>query len=287
MKILCLLVRHGTTAYPSALPDLDAWYDRHQLLGQRELWVIDNARPPAAPPEALGPRTQLRSGDNAAWEFSAWTRALAEARAERVTFDAVHCVTSAFRTLYTGYLADFAPWMLAYATTWNACLGHIDALTGPARTGDDPMPAWIRTAFFFLPRTVVDRCASFATWREPDRLFAGPGERDFRPEAGIPVIHARSIRDWLEGREIGGHVWHSPIGAGPEENARFQHKAMAILNERHLSAQLVRLGVPLVDLAWLHSFAGRPLPEVPGPADLAQQLAVRRRRLGIPPDGNP
>ncbi len=109
MKILCLFVRHGPSKYPEALNVLDRWYEKHGLLGQRTLWIVDNALPGGMAPQALSRTVILRAGDNSAWEFSAWARAMREITGEEsASYDFVHCVTSAFGTLYNRYLEHFS-----------------------------------------------------------------------------------------------------------------------------------------------------------------------------------
>jgi len=282
VKILCLFVRHGSEQYPDALPLLDQWYERHGLLGERTLWIIDNARPPGQLPQALGPRILLRSGDNQAWEFSAWSQAIRQAQTEGVRCDLVHFVTSAYNTLYTEYLQHFRPDMLAYVTAHNSCLGHIDSSPQPNRLGPTESQYWTRTCFFFLSWATAQRVNPWAAFGQPELFFAGADSRQFRPDAPLSADYRSHITSWLEGQEMGGHTWHSPVGDGAHENRRFQLKALAILNEHRLAITLRAAGIRLVDFCWLHAQRETPVARLPNPPPELAQLMVRRKILGIP-----
>ena len=84
-----------------------------------------------------------------------------------------------------------------------------------------------------------------------------------------------------EGKEVGGHKWHSPIRSGPDEVERFQRKTLAILNEHSLSITLRNLPARLVDFCWLWSLRQTPDFQTIDPPDEMAQLTVRRRILGI------
>jgi hypothetical protein len=280
MKILCLYVRHGTQNYANAPAVLDDWYARHGLLDRRTLWVIDNALPPETPPIAQAGIT-VRAGDNRAWEFSAWEKTLREVGATAANYTHVHFVTSAFHTLYTRYLEHFNAGMLEYVTARNACLGHIDSYDLPVAINGNYSTSWIRTCFFFLPLRVALTLPKWAVYAEPADFFTDPASTTFRASAPISPDYQRRIRAWLQGKEIGGHKWHSPIVRGSDEIARFQRKTLAIVNEHQLAISLRKLGVPLVDFCWLHS-QGSSYAEMPEPPCEREQLTVRRRILGIP-----
>lgn len=282
MKILCLFVRHGTERYPEALTVLDEWYRRHGLLEQRTLWIIDNAWTEARHPEETTAGATIRPGNNAAWEFSAWERALRETEKEKTPFDIVHLVTSAFNTLYTEYLNHFHPEMLNYTATRNICLGHIDSYPSPMQLEESLSQSWVRTCFFFLPRTALPKRSQWTTYRDPSRFFLSPESREFRPDAPLSPAYQAHITAWLEGQEMGGHSWHSPVRHGLEENTRFQSKTIAILNEHRLAITLRQAGIKLADFCWLFSLRSLSPSEVADPPAEADQLRVRRRILGIP-----
>lgn len=282
MRILCLFIRHGTNQHAGALESLDAWYRQQGLLDRRTLWIIDNALPADQSPLSLGPGVWLRPGDNRAWEFSAWERGLREAAASPERPDVVHFVTSAFNTLYTRYLEHFHPDMPDFVVRRRICLGHIDSYDRPVAFAHHSSRAWIRTCFFFLPFRTACQLNPWVSFDNPALVFSSAESTQFKTGAPLSVDYQQRIRIWLEGRDVGGHEWHSPIGTGPDEVARFQRKTLAILNEHSLAATMRSAGLRLVDFCWLYTMwqqsPGR-IPEIPAEQD---QLGLRRRVLGIP-----
>lgn len=285
MKILCLFVRHGLEKHAGARVTLDHWYASQGLLDHRTLWTIDNALPAGTPPATQLDGSRLLPGDNGAWEFSAWAAALADPAADADHFDVVHLVTSAFNTLYTRYLEDFDADMLPEVVARQLCLGHIDSYDRPVEFAGQASASWIRTCFVFLPLRQARRVQRWAAFTDPAAVFADPATTVFRSDAPLSVDYQLRIRTWLEGQEVGGHTWHSPVGDSSLEIRRFQMKTLAILNEHSLSVRLRSLAIPLADFCWMyttHRIAGalpHPLP------DEATQLKVRRRVLGIPETG--
>src|SRR5688572_28809913 len=77
MRILTILARMGVDAYPDAEAALHARLDRQLPQVERETIVVDNALAPEVIERTPG-RT-LIGGDNSAWEFSAFDRAVAYA----------------------------------------------------------------------------------------------------------------------------------------------------------------------------------------------------------------
>ena len=281
MKILCLFVRHGTEKYPDALAVLDRWYERHGLMDQRTLWIIDNALDSSRCPEVTSTGVLLRAGDNQAWEFSAWDQALGQVTAGKTQFDLIHFVTSAFNTLYTQYLDHFCPEMLEYTLARNVCLGHIDASKQPMQLGGTLSDAWVRTCFFFLTRSTLRKLAPLTAFPDASRFFISTESREFRPDAPLSPAYQAHIKAWLEGQEIGWHSWHSPVGTGRAENVRFQRKTLAILNEHQLAITLRSTGTKLADFCWLFSLRNNPLSAVMDPPTESDQLIIRRRILGF------
>jgi hypothetical protein len=282
MKILCLFVRHGTEKHKDALAVLDRWYEDRGLTALRTLWIIDNALPHDAPPVHLDNGALLISGDNHAWEFSAWARALRRPELTENIFDVVHLVTSAFNTLYTRYLEHFHADMLEDVRVRGLCLGHIDSYDRPVEFAGNRSAHWIRTCFVFLPYSVAHQMNRWVGFDDPAPFFPEPDTTTFGDDAPLSRDYQNRIRVWLEGKEVGGHTWHSPIGSTSAEADRFQQKTLAILNEHSLSVRFRAMGLPLVDFCWWYTLreSRGTKPTVIPPED--EQLKIRRQILCIP-----
>lgn len=250
MKVLCLFVRYGLGRYPNAIAELDAWYAKQGLLEQRELWVIDNSLPPGTFPTLLRPGVVLRAGDNRAWEFSGWTSALAEA-ATAPGIEVIHIVTSAFNTLYTGYLDHFRPEILSLVASNRVCAGHIDSYPEPIELDGHRSDHWIRSCFFFVGQRQIAHLPPFVRFDCATEVFSGENDTSFHFAAPLSSAYQQLIVDWLCGGEIGGYRWHSPVKLGREEIKRFQDKTLAILNEHRFSIGLRERRWILGDFCWL------------------------------------
>src|SRR5437899_3340724 len=98
MRVLTLMVRHGTDKYAEALPRTDDIFRRRMPGATRHMVVIDNALPEGHIGSGPGGVTII-GGDNSAWEFSAWDKGLRFVGADLDSYDLVHIATSAFDTL--------------------------------------------------------------------------------------------------------------------------------------------------------------------------------------------
>jgi hypothetical protein len=250
MKILTVLVRYGTEQYPTAEEDIAALFTR-QLPGvERDLLVVDNALPAGTVTRSTG-RTLL-GGNNRVREFTAFDRGVEFAGDVLESYDFVHLATSAFNTLYTGYLERFSRPVLDAALAQPICLGHIDCYNEPIRLDAFVSQHWIRTGFFFLTPPVVRALGSFVSIADGREFFSGDPSRPFRADAPLSDRYQRYIVDWLTGGDVGqGVTWHSRLSLTAEGLAAFEQKTLCILNEQMLGIRLRAQGCPLVDVTWL------------------------------------
>ncbi len=259
MKVLSIIARYGLEQYAGAEQEVSAIVARQLPELRRDVIVVDNALPPETV-ERIGGGTVL-GADNRNREFTAFDRAIAWAGPSLSEYDLVHLVTSAFNTLYTGYLERFNMPVLNAIVGRPACLGHIDCYNEPVRLGSFVSQHWIRTCFFFLAPAHVRALGSFVSVADGFDYFSGDPSAPFRPDAPISATYRRYIIDWLTGQDIGqGVAWHSSLPLTPESLATFELKALSILNEHMLGIRLRALGCPLIDVTWLSTLVGRTLP---------------------------
>jgi len=276
--VLVLLVRYGTEKYPSALTDLLDFY-RVQLPGvDPELIVIDNALPPAHQ-EDLGRNIILIGGDNASWEFSGWDRGIAFAGRQLEQFDLVQLATDAFRALNSAYLDGITQRMLDVITHRAAALGHIDYFNQPVDLFGHHSQAWIRTSALFIPPAELQFLGSLVSVNDSAAFFSGDPSRPFVHDAPLSETFRGYIVDWLTGEGTGqGVTWHSRFALDEAELARFQAKALAVVNEHALSIRLRAQGCATVDAIWLAGRIARQRFRSPRPLrfpDWQTQLAER------------
>ncbi len=283
MRILMLMVRHGTEKYVEALPKLDEIYGNRMPGAFRRTVVVDNSLPQGHVEPGRGGITVV-GGDNSAWEFSAWDEGIRFAGAELDGYDLVHIVTSAFDTLYTGYLERFDDALLAEVARLRIACGHIDYYDEPVSFLTDISQHWIRSSFLFLAPAELRRLGSLVSVGSAQRaaIFSGNPAKPFRADAPMSENYKRYITDWLLGAGTGqGVEWHSRFELTSETLDFFEQKAIAIFNEQMLSVRLRAQGCVLADTLWAATTLTRDgrLPNLTPPWRV--QLA-RRDRNAVP-----
>ena len=278
-RVLTLLARHGTGKYPEALPRIDEIFRRRMPRATRRTVVIDNAMPQERVESGPGGITVI-GGDNSAWEFSAWDEGIRFVGAELDGHDLVHLATSAFDTLYTGYLKRFDDALLAEAARLRIACGHIDYYDAPVTVLSEVSRHWIRSSFLVLAPAELRRLGSLVSVGPAHRaaLFSGDPAAPFRADAPVSETYRRYVTDWLLGAGTGqGTEWHSRFELTAATLGFFEQKVMAILNEQMLSVRLRAQGCALADTVWAATALARHrrLPDPVPPWRL--QLAGRDR----------
>ena len=228
--------------------------------------------------EQRGPRV-LIGDDNHAGEFSAFDRAVQFIGSDIWRYDFVHVSTSAFNTLYVGYLERLDAALLGALAGRPVCLGHIDCYNDAIEILGVRTQHWIRSCFFFLPPAEVRILGRFVTIRSGEGMFSGQTGTPFRPDAPLSQRYQKYIIDWLTGSDIGqGVKWHSSLAPAAETLPAFEHKALAIMNEQLLGVRLRAMGCRLIDVTWLATELARSgAAPVRWHANWREQLAGRDR----------
>jgi hypothetical protein len=268
MRIVTLLVRHGTAKYPNAIEECDALFVRQLPAVSRDLVVIDSALP-THHQQRLGPGRLLIGGSNAHWEFSAWDCGIAYLGHCISDYHLVHLATSAFRALPGRYLDRFDADMLGLILDRGAAVGHVDYYDEPVMLLGRSLQAWIRSSFIFLPPEELRLVGSLVSICNRASFFSGDPDAPFRADAPLSANYQKYILDWLTGSGTGqGVEWHSRFGLTLKTLPFFEAKAAAILNEHMLSLRLRAQGCAMVDAIWLavrrvQLPPGQPLGAIP------------------------
>lgn len=276
LRIATLLVGHQPDVYMDALEKIDRFFEIQLANTIRTTIVIDNSLPRTSQ-SILPGGAMLIGGDNSFREFSAWDRGLAQLDRMRESPDLVHLVTSAFDSLYTGYLARFDERLLKAASANDAAVGHVDFYDDPIEITASKSQHWMRTSFFFLPRSAVPALRSMVSFEDSEALFSDDPTAPFRKNAPVSRRFQKYIVSWLTGDGTGqGVTWHSRFDLTNETLLLFRHKALAIINEHLLSVRLREAGHPMVDVGWLASeMASNSKDEVRWNCRWQEQLADR------------
>jgi hypothetical protein len=252
MRIVTILVRHGEAKYTDAERQLNSIFER-QLPGvDRSTVIVDNAL--SAHFREDREKATVIGGDNWAWEFSAWNRALEWLGDDIWSYNLVHLATSAFHTLYTKYLYRFSQSMLEAIATRPVCLGHIDCYNDAVSIGAFTSQHWLRTSFLFIPPVEIKILKDLVSLKNPEAWFGDGPNQVFPTNAKISQNYQQYVLDWLRGSDIGqGSIWHSKLALDAESWPAFKSKAVAIFNEHLLAIRLRAQGTRLIDAVWLSS----------------------------------
>jgi hypothetical protein len=245
LKVLCLFLRYGMNDHPQGLSDLTNWYGQKMDPAQVTTWIIDNKLEGDVDGIDLQTGFRLLSGDNLQREFSGFQKVLIQHREEIESYDLIHFVTSAFNTLFTGYLDYFQPTQLEWVTHRPICLGHIDSYDEPVQVAGEISQSWIRTCFFFASPDTIYSLSSMVSFQEEQQFFSADG--NFLNQDQLSETYKQYITSWLTGETMQGVSWHSEI----PDTKSFIGKSLAILNEHMLSIRLRKAGINLVDYFWL------------------------------------
>lgn len=261
--------------YAEALPRIDEIFRRRMPGVARRTVVVDNALPRGRIEPAAGGVTVI-GGDNSAWEFSAWDEGIRFLGAELDGYDLIHIATSAFDTLYTGYLKRFDDALLAEVARRRVACGHLDYYDTPVTILGEVSQHWIRSSFLVLAPAELRRLGSLVSVGPSQRaaLFSGDPAAPFRADAPISENYRRYVTDWLLGAGTGqGTEWHSRFELTAGTLGFFEQKTMAIFNEQMLSVRLRAQGCALADTVWAATALARdgrlPDPVPPWPLQLA------------------
>jgi hypothetical protein len=254
MRVLILFVRHGTDKYQDALNKLDRIYQTQAASVKRHTIVIDNAMP-ADFSEDYRPDCQLIGGDNTAWEFSGWQRALDMLGDDlKHCFDAVHFVSSAFTMLYTDFIDVFSQPIVEVAAQHPVCTGHIDYYPYPIKFNSYISRHWIRTSFWLLNTSELVRLGKLVSIRDSSGLFSQQDDWPFVKNGPLSIGYQALIHDWITSEQGTGQgtSWHSRLDLSiKSDRIRFEQKAMAIINEHLLSIRLRAQGTSVLDMTYL------------------------------------
>jgi hypothetical protein len=249
--VLTLLARHGTEQYHDAFEDIQQLYAR-RLPGSRHDTVIVDTSLDEAYEQLLNDGSFVIGSSNAFWEFSAWDRGVDFVGSRLDDYDVVHLATSAFRAQDARHLAAFQPGTLAALGCTPAAIGHIDLYPEPIQLYEQTSQAWIRSSWLFVRPQELLQLGSLISIQQPRIFFSGDACAPFRRDAPLSPNYQRYIVGWLTGDGTGiGGKWHSRFDLSASTLARFEAKALAILNEHALTIRLRRQGCAILDATWL------------------------------------
>jgi len=251
LRVLTLLVRHGTEKYPTAWQDLRAMFARQMPDVEHRMLVIDNSLPVGHGSD-LDRGVELIGGSNEDWEFSAWDCGINHTGTKLHQYDLVHLATSAFAASAPDHLKSIDGGSLRSLLGLQGALGCIDSRREAFSIFGIRSQAWLRSSFILMNPRQLSSLGSLVSVGRDTPIFTGNPRQPFRDDAPISRAYQQSLLHWLTGDGAGeGVIWHSRFDLTPETLPFFESKARAILNELMLTNRLLANGYALVDMTWL------------------------------------
>jgi len=266
MRIITLLVRHGTEKYPTAIEDIAALFSRQMPAVQWDLLVIDNALPEDHRQD-IGPNRTLIGGSNAHWEFSGWDSGIKFLGERLDTYDLVNLATASFANLNPFYLDRINEEALQLAFTTDSfanfgrhiveryVIGHIDYYNDLINIFGRPCQAWLQDSFLFLQPAELKKLGSRVSINDEIAavIFSGDPAAPFRVDAPLPENFKQHLL-----QSLAGDAPLSPLS--PDTLPWFQSKVLKVLNEQLLTIRLRAQGCAMLDGSWLATRAETLLP---------------------------
>jgi len=275
MRVLTILVRHGSRKYVDAERDLADMFRRQLPAVKRDTLIVDTA---LATKDVEVAGSRVIPGDNSSSEFSGFDSGLACVSDQLFDYDLVNLTTSAFGQLYVDYLDRFRPDVLSAASNRAVCVGHIDCYNEAIEVFGCRSQHWLRTSCVFLPPAELRIMGSLVSARNREEWFSGDPAAPFRHDAPLSHKYQQLITEWLTGQDIGqGVTWHTRIGLNEQTLPEFERKAFAILNEHLFGLRLRAAGCRTIDVTWLSGLLARGRVEIDWDLPWWRQLADRDR----------
>lgn len=197
------------------------------------------------------------SGDNSAREFSGWDKGLGYVSKKRLNADLIIIAneTVLVESLVTEQLVSIEA--LKFSKVHKVCLGVTNYSRSLCRDtwkyvfrksvrlsiGKHFIHYWIRSNLMVFPFHVLKARKMITTYSSPDLFF--PLEltpKVFREDAPCSDSLRQRILEWLTPDEFisKNRHWHSHFELESETYPKFRSKALAIINEKSLTAWLIR-----------------------------------------------
>lgn len=261
--IAVFFLQYDTAKYPDSLALVKKQLSRLEGFAF-DLVVIDNKK--LGDDEAKEQDGALLiPGDNSAWEFSGWNKAVRTARVRGKNYRAAIFINDSFinnRRQNLDWLSgpvlnylssnSMAGGILNYRNRYRGLRGYFLLDLDSYGIRKASFKAWLRSNFFILPWDKVPE-GGFETW-DPGDIFPkswDPGI--YLKEAPLSESLRRRLVNYLspEGRFDPSDVWHSHFKLDQATFSFFTGKATAIINEMYLGQQLLEHSLPLIDIRLL------------------------------------
>jgi hypothetical protein len=248
INLAILYVEYDKKKYPNSLMRLQKCLDK--IRANKRLCVIDNSSDDDR--EELGNNFVKISGDNSNWEFSGWQKGINYLNKNNVDYDIVLFVNDSFQSYGANFIEKYTiePF-IEKAVGNNFCFGEVNNGYLKRNSGfqiyDYEFDSWMRTNAFFIPKTIIKPLGNLCTidnYKINDFISDEASSPYFLETAPMNEALKVHILDWLTDK------WHGKFDLKSNWNL-FRLKTKSILNEKLLSARIIKEKFDIVDIASL------------------------------------
>jgi len=259
MRVIIVYLLYNPTKYGGWL---SACKDAlHPLSAQvMEYLVVDNAHPGQWTRKEPNGDIWI-GGDNEAWEFSGWQKALQYLRKKRCDYDVLVLCNDAFRTNIDEYQRYLSAALLQYVSEHQTSAGVVQYINShkgllsdfvlksvPFKINGLDHYNWARSNIIIIPYKKIISI-KYDIYHDRDFFPSEYTENVLAEVKGISKSLKKHIVTYLCPGKPGavGNYWHARFNLDALTYPIFCKKATSIINELHLSRVLHDNGCPVVD----------------------------------------
>lgn len=194
------------------------------------------------------------SGDNSAREFSGFDKGVELLkRLNPKGGDLVIFANDTYHRSYGDSYLDAITTENIQKTISNQNLyGYVDSFPKSVRGFGSEFSSWVRTSFFMVNYSILDKLLPFALTQSKDSVFGNSPEEFFKKNDLLSENYKTYIRTWLfeepnEKSEF-NEAWHSKKKLSVSNFKEMQDKAWCILCEQNMSARALLKNIPTLKM---------------------------------------
>ncbi len=258
-KIIILFLVYGNKHVQSGLEKIEEIISRMFPSTNTDYLVIDNNLPTSF----CGKKANILTigGDNTLFEFSGWDHAISYMH-ENMNYSNESLVLFVNDTFHRrdykqgkDYLDFFDLSIINNKDVMNSAIGYLDDFPRDVSLNGIKYNNWIRSNIFFLPAHIVREIypLSYSAIFEPQAIFSNDPNYFWSNTDSISENWKAYISSWLFGTINNNYPeynlnWLKATPAGAENHEYFKKKALCILSEHYLSARLLNMSTPIINI---------------------------------------
>lgn len=203
----------------------------------------------------LDPRTNVISGNNTSRDFSGYDRGLEWIRNRRklnnntvVVFanDTIH------ESVNLPFFQRLNEQLFKLFMKMDGTVGYVDCFPVKVKLGRLKFKSWIKSNLIFIKYSNLRNIDKISLPFTDDKIFSDNWNEFFAKNSVANKDYQKLLKGWLFGEKVRGinfkERWHSAKPLTRRNFSLFKVKTRAILSEHFLSARLIEMKSPVIDV---------------------------------------